>query len=161
MKRLTVVLFTFLTFVVLFAGKTQAVFAAEQDQSVIPAATGRITVRVNSLRSDAGDLSVALFNGAKGFPGKFERAVMKALVPASDAGHVVVFDNVPFGTYAVAVRHDENANGKLDSNFLGMPKEGVGTSNNPRTRFGPPSFEDASFGFDQSGLELVINLRYL
>jgi len=138
-----------------------AVSAAEEEAVVVPAGAGAITVRISGLRSTNGNLSVALFSGKDGFPGKFDRAFMKTVVPASGSEHVVVFDTVPFGTYAVAVRHDENANGRLDANFLGMPKEGVGISNNPRSKFGPPSFSAASFLFDQSPMELAINLRYL
>jgi len=41
------------------------------------------------------------------------------------------------GKYAVSVFHDENSNGKLDTNFLGIPREGVGASNNAKGHFGP------------------------
>lgn len=74
---------------------------------------------------------------------------------------MVVFDKVLWGTYAVAIRHDENGNGKLDTNFFGMPERGGGTSNNPRTSFGLPLFKNASFMLGQDGLEFVINLNYL
>jgi uncharacterized protein (DUF2141 family) len=137
------------------------VYAAEPENVAVPAGVGAITVRITGLRSADGNLSVALFNVKKGFPGKYERAVRKAQISAAGSQHVVVFDDVPYGTYAVAVQHDENANGKLDANFLGMPKEGVGTSNNPKSKFGPPSFDDASFVLDKKAMELTINLRYL
>jgi uncharacterized protein (DUF2141 family) len=136
-------------------------FADEPVKVEIPAGNGAIRVTVAGLRNTDGNLSVALFNVKKGFPGKYEKALRKIDVPAAGAEHVVVFDNVPYGLYAVAVRHDENGNGKLDTNILGMPKEGVGTSNNPKSRFGPPSFEDASFTLDKSTMELTVNLRYL
>jgi uncharacterized protein (DUF2141 family) len=55
----------------------------------------------------------------------------------------------------------ENANSKLDTNFIGMPKEGVGTSNNPRTRFGPPSFENAVFELDSGNRVIEISMKYL
>ena len=54
-----------------------------------------------------------------------------------------VFDNVEPGEYALTVLHDENGNGKLDTNLLGMPKEGYGVSNNAFRRFGPPRFREA------------------
>jgi uncharacterized protein (DUF2141 family) len=140
---------------------SQTVKAAEPATFEIPAGSGTITVKITGLRSADGNLSLALFNAKKGFPGKYERAIRKAQISAAGSQHVVVFDDVPYGTYAVAVQHDENANGKLDANFLGMPKEGVGTSNNPKSKFGPPSFDDASFVLDKKAMELTINLRYL
>lgn len=123
--------------------------------------TGRIRVRITGLRSHDGELSLALFNDRKGFPGKDDRAFRSGNIPASGEEHLFTFDSVPCGTYALSVRHDENRNGKLDTNFLGMPKEGVGVSNNPRSRFGPPSFKDASFTLEGGETELVIQLRYL
>jgi len=135
-------------------------FAAESETLAVPSGAGAITIRISGLRNSDGSVSVGLFNAKKGFPGKFDKALEVLTVPAS-AEPVVVFYNVPWGAYAVAVRHDENGNGKLDTNFLGMPKEGVGTSNNPRTSFGPPSFKDASFMLEEDKLDLTINLKYL
>jgi len=135
--------------------------AAEPERLEVPAGVGAITVRITGLRSTDGNLSVALFDAKKGFPGKYDRAIRKAKTPAAGSAHVVVFGDVPYGTYAVAVQHDENGNGKLDANFLGMPKEGVGTSNNPKSKFGPPSFDDAAFVLDRKSVELTVNLRYL
>ncbi|WP_245153538.1 DUF2141 domain-containing protein [Chlorobaculum sp. 24CR] len=140
---------------------SQNAVAEEPEKIEAPAGVGSITVRITGLRSSDGNLYVALFNAKKGFPGKFDRAIRKTQIPASGAEHVVVFGDAPFGVYAVAVQHDENGNGKLDSNFLGMPKEGVGTSNNPKSKFGPPSFDDASFVLDKKTMELNVNLRYL
>lgn len=136
------------------------VIASEPVKAEIPASSGTITIRIAGLRNTNGNLSVALFDAKKGFPGKFENAIRKAVVPAAGTEHFAVFGDVPFGRYAVAVRHDENGNGKLDANILGMPKEGVGTSNNPKSKFGPPSFPDAAFLLDQKGMELIVSLRY-
>lgn len=55
------------------------------------------------------------------------------------------FGDVPPGTYAISFMHDENGNGDMDNNLLGMPKEPWGMSRDAPARFGPPSFEDASF----------------
>ena len=137
------------------------VVASEPVKAENPAGSGTITIKITGLRSANGNLLVALFNAKKGFPGKYENALKQTNVTAAGSEHVAVFSDVPFGTYAVAVRHDENGNGKLDTNFLGMPKEGVGTSNNPKSKFGPPSFDDASFRLDQGAMELNVNLRYL
>lgn len=63
------------------------------------------------------------------------------------------------GRYAVVVVSDVNGNGKLDTNFLGIPKEPVGASHNPTSRFGPPRFQDAAFDVADSPVELVVHLR--
>jgi uncharacterized protein (DUF2141 family) len=70
------------------------------------------------------------------------------------------FEDIPPGTYALAVIHDENMNGKLDTNWLGIPKEGYGFSNDARASLGAPAFSDASFQYDGQNLDFTISLRY-
>ena len=55
---------------------------------------------------------------------------------------------IPAGTYVIGYYIDVNENEKLDTNFIGIPKEEYGFSNNARSTFGPPSFESASFTLD-------------
>jgi uncharacterized protein (DUF2141 family) len=70
------------------------------------------------------------------------------------------FEDIPPGTYAIAVVHDENMNGKLDANRLGIPSEGYGFSNGARALLSAPSFSAASFRHDGGTLNLSIRLRY-
>lgn len=63
------------------------------------------------------------------------------------------------GLYAIALYHDRNSNLKLDKNFLGIPSEPIGISNNPKFGFGPPKFKDAAFQVTDQGADLVIVLR--
>jgi uncharacterized protein (DUF2141 family) len=74
---------------------------------------------------------------------------------------VCEFLGVAPGTYAVSVFHDENSNGKLDTNFMGIPREGVGASNDAKGHLGPPKFDAASFHFLGGRLELKISVNYL
>lgn len=69
------------------------------------------------------------------------------------------FTEIPRGKWAVRLFHDENSNGKMDTNFLGIPREGYGFSNNVRGRFGPPPLEQRLFEF-QSDSTISINLIY-
>ena len=71
------------------------------------------------------------------------------------------FSGVTPGRYAVSVFHDENNNGKLATNFVGMPKEGVGASTNAKGHFGPPKFDAAAFRFAGGRQELKIKMTYL
>jgi len=58
--------------------------------------------------------------------------------------------------YAVSVVIDENMNGQLDTNLLGIPSEAIGTSNNPTSRFGPPSYEESSFVIEDEEARITI-----
>lgn len=68
------------------------------------------------------------------------------------------FKGLEQGTYAVSIFHDENSNGELDANFLGIPKEPYAFSNNAKGYFGPPSFEQCKFEVAAERKEIVISL---
>lgn len=66
---------------------------------------------------------------------------------------------MPAGSYAIVAMHDENGNGKLDSNLVGMPTEGYGTSKSARGTFGP-KYEDARFDYEGGSVAMPITLTY-
>jgi uncharacterized protein (DUF2141 family) len=72
----------------------------------------------------------------------------------------VVFADLPSGVYAVSAFHDENMNEKLDKNFVGVPKEGYGASNNPKKKMGPPTFDETKFELGASDQSVEIKLMY-
>jgi uncharacterized protein (DUF2141 family) len=78
-----------------------------------------------------------------------------------DGGRAVcVFANVPPGTYSGGAFHDANDNGKLDTNWIGIPKEGVASSNNAKGRMGPPKFKDAAFEYKGGVFSQDLRMKY-
>jgi len=75
-------------------------------------------------------------------------------------GAVTVTLDVPPGTWAVQAYHDEDDSGDVTRNFLGIPTEGLGFSNDAPFRFGPPKFADAAFRLGADGGRIRLNLRY-
>jgi len=73
---------------------------------------------------------------------------------------VVTFTGIPYGTYAISVLHDEDCDGKMKRNFVGLPSEGYGISQNPRIRFKAPSFDDAMFTFKSDSSKVTITMKY-
>jgi uncharacterized protein (DUF2141 family) len=71
-----------------------------------------------------------------------------------------VFENLPHGVYSVFVFQDENMNGQMDFNEMGIPVEGYGASNNPEKRMGPPDPEEAKFTVNQPKAAIEIKLIY-
>ena len=103
-----------------------------------------ITIKLTGLKSTRGRVLIALYDSSKGFPDDYNMAIEQAVVQTKkDFSHT--FKSLPEGNYAVALFHDKNSNEKLDTNFLGIPKEGFGFSNNPRVLTGPPGFNKANF----------------
>lgn len=117
-----------------------------------------LDVTISGIRSTKGALLVCLWKDKSGFPtcGKSKTAVK--LRSAITAGTMkVTFRGIAPGSYAVSVEHDEDGDGKLKTNFIGMPKEGVGVSNNPG---GIPSFNRAQVRVNGNGA-ISIMMRYL
>lgn len=81
-----------------------------------------------------------------------EKGWLKTPVQASVAtirggAALCVFKGVAKGVYGISAFHDENTNGKLDTNFIGLPTEDYCASRDARGSFGPPSFSDAKFSY--------------
>ena len=126
-----------------------------------PPRVSLIHVEIDGLRNDKGQVLCALFSSANDFPKRNNKAVAHAKSDISRGHALCEFSGVPSGTYAVSVVHDENSNGKMDTNFMGIPREGVGSSNNAKGRFGPPKFEAAAFHFSGDRKDLKITINYL
>jgi len=101
----------------------------------------RLEVHVAGVESSAGVIQVALFNSDSGFL-KSDGAYRLSSVKAQTGTTRVVMENLPAGPYALAVFHDLNSNEKLDTNWIGIPKEPMGFSNSRVKAFGPPGFEE-------------------
>jgi len=120
-----------------------------------------IHVRILDIRNSTGTVACALFESADGFPIEFLHAATNVMViKIRDTQARCDFLDIPRGTYAIAVIHDENMNGKLETNFLGIPREGYGFSNDARGLIGAPTFVAASFPYDGRDLSLTIALKY-
>lgn len=119
-----------------------------------------LTLTMTGFRNEKGVAQVALFNSADGFPDKPDLAFMHGSSPIVGGASRIAFEQVPFGTYGVGVIHDENVNQRMDTNFLGKPREGYGASNDARGRFGPPSFRDAEFSVDKDTVTIAIAITY-
>lgn len=120
-----------------------------------------IHVEVLGIRNSTGAVACALFESPEGFPTEFLHSatnIMMIKVRATKAR--CYFEDIPPGTYALAVIHDENMDGKLATNWLGVPKEGYGFSNDAKGLLQAPSFDAASFPYDGETVDLTITLNY-
>ena len=128
------------------------------DKMPVPVEAGVIEVVVTDLDNTQGSLMVALFDSADGYASGAE-PTRQSTPKVTDASMRVRVDAVPYGVYAIKVFHDENSNEKLDTNFVGFPKEGFGFSNNAMGRMGPPSFDQAKFELASGSLRLEISMK--
>ncbi len=120
-----------------------------------------ISVEVRSLHSQRGQVLCFLYASASGFPQEPAAAISRTTAPVSSKGATCRFDGVRPGAYAVAVVHDEKGTGRLERNFMGIPTDGVGASNDPISHFGPPKFQDARFLYGGGPTTLIVHVHYL
>jgi len=122
-------------------------------------ATVNIIVKVVDLRSNNGKVGLTLFNTEQGFPSEPDNAIAKKYIEIKDKTVLATFENVPIGKYAIAAYHDEDEDTEIETNWMGIPKEGTGSSNNPKSRMGPPRYKDCEFDTRQTK-ELTIKMKY-
>jgi uncharacterized protein (DUF2141 family) len=116
----------------------------------LSASADTLTVTVNNIKK-AGEIHVTVYDNAKAFEadrgekGGAAPGITEGTIQMVQPGSVTYIYELPPGTYAIGIFHDVNLNNKMDNNFLGIPAEQFGFSNNASALFGPPDFEDAAF----------------
>ena len=120
-------------------------------------AQGTLEITIPEVESEEGQVMFLLFNQSEGFPSKVDKTYRKEEVKARKGKITHEFKDLPYGTYAISICHDENKNGEIDTNFVGFPKEKIGASN--LTKLGKPSFEKSKFEItaQQQKVSLTIN----
>jgi uncharacterized protein (DUF2141 family) len=140
---------------------------------------GALTIEVDGLNSQDGNVCFKVFSGSTGFPNSNENAIQRTCVaiapspsessaessaePSADAAvapFTYTFENLPFNTYAVAIYHDRNGDEQLNRNGFGMPTEGYGFSNDAPVNLGPPRYGDAAFLLAGTNTTIQIKMRY-
>jgi uncharacterized protein (DUF2141 family) len=133
-------------------GRPQASALSALAALVVPAAAlaGDLTIEVSGITPDRGRVYVVVYDRADSFPISGRQLVGQILDPTARqlTAH---FKDLPPGQYAAVVFQDFNGNGKLDKNFLGIPKEPYGFSNDARGSAGPPKFSAAAVTLSPDG----------
>ena len=129
-------------------------------QSVLPDnnTNGKLIIKITGFENDTGDCWFALDNSKNIFEEDTSVYIGKIL-PIKNRKVIVELNSINFGEYAVKAFHDENKNGELDTDFLGIPDEKYGYSNDASDWFGPPSWDEAKFLFNKNEMTIEIHLE--
>jgi len=122
--------------------------------------TGRLKVTIAGFENDEGKVKVGLFDSKEGYSsGKEPFRGFSVEIRGGKAE--CTFEGIPYGTYAIKAYHDKNGNGKLDTDFTGIPNEPYGFSNNARAEFGPAKWDDAKFTINSKNMtmEIIVTAR--
>jgi uncharacterized protein (DUF2141 family) len=122
-----------------------------------PGGRATLILKVTGLRSEKGQVKIAVFNSPEKWLG--EQPIYSSTINVDGQSVTWKINDVPYGDYGVAVFHDENSNGKMDKTFLGIPLEPYGFSNNVRVTFGPPQWEKAKFTVKDSSTDVSIEVK--
>ncbi|MCB0445953.1 MAG: DUF2141 domain-containing protein [Gelidibacter sp.] len=117
--------------------------------------TQDVVVTITNFDNDKGKVFIALYNSEASFLGT---GYMSVISNIKDKACSVTFKDVPHGIYAISLFHDENGNNKMDSNFLGIPKEDYACSNNAKGFMGPPKWQDAKFEVKNETIHQAIKI---
>ena len=120
------------------------------------ASAAELTVEIKGIASDKGDVYVAIYDKTEKW---MKTALSDAKASAKKGSVTVTFKELPEGDYAISLYHDENGNGKMDRNVIGMPTEPYAFSNDAAGNYGPASFEQAKFKVDGEKKNIVINIK--
>ena len=118
-----------------------------------------LTITVTDIQGDKGEILIGVYNRDDGNFADVTKYYKKEKLIIDGENISTTFKELPKGVYAVAIIHDENKNGKINKNFLGIPTEGYGFSNNIRPMFRGATFEESKFELD-SDKKIVIKMGY-
>ncbi|UCH66208.1 MAG: DUF2141 domain-containing protein, partial [Ignavibacterium sp.] len=127
-------------------------------QSLKDVDTGTLTVIIIGLENDDGEVLLALSNSRENYESDSE-SYRGFKVKIENGKAECTIDELPYGEYAIKLYHDENLDGELNSNFLGIPTEDYGFSNNASGTFGPADYDDAKFLIDHTNVTINISVN--
>ncbi|MEM6474590.1 MAG: DUF2141 domain-containing protein [Pseudomonadota bacterium] len=125
-----------------------------------PAMASDVVITVTNIRSSEGVVRACITADRKSFPKCNKDPKAKRVVVPAKKSVTIRFTGVAAGSYAIALLHDENNNGKADRRLGMIPKEGYGFSRDAKVVMGPPSYKDAVFKHGSGTQRLTIKMRY-
>ena len=134
--------------------------ASEAPVAPVPALSASIDLAITGLRSEKGNVLVCLSTDPDYFPDCSKDKKARKLKIAAAQAEKIKITGVKPGTYAVALIHDENANGKMDLRLF-VPREGFGFSRNPKIGMGPPKFKSAQFILGADDVQYAVRMKYI
>lgn len=145
-------------FTALVLSVAEVVIMTQSAQAGMPS---NLTVMVDGLKNKNGQVCASLFARSNGFLGQKDRAIAAQCIRSNNLASGFKFNNLKPGSYAVALFHDANSDGKLNRGLFGIPSEGMSRCRNPRGLMGVPRFQDAVIMMAGSNNTIQVELNYL
>jgi len=118
----------------------------------------QLTIKIENIEVLEGDIRIGIFNTSENFL-REGLTFKNYLIAVKDTTETIIIHDLPKGEYAFLLYHDKNADGKMNRNLLGIPKEPFGFSNNVKPKFAKPTFEECGFSLEEN-LVLQVKLGF-
>ncbi len=119
-----------------------------------------VRIVVYNIKNTNGNIKGGLFSSKEDYENKKSTAFKRNRVNIDKDKATLIFTDVPYGDYTAKIFHDENNDVKVNTNWIGIPSEGFGISNNAIGTFGPQSYDKAKFTVDKPLITLYVKLKY-
>ena len=109
----------------------------------------QLIIKISNIQKIKGEIKIGVFNQDTNFL-KEGFAIKNYSIKVDKNTAVITITDLPKGEYAITMYHDENSDNECNRNFIGIPKEHYGFSNNIKPKFGPPKYNDCKFIFSDN-----------
>ncbi|AOT06407.1 DUF2141 domain-containing protein [Pseudoalteromonas luteoviolacea] len=123
-----------------------------------PVMANHLELQINNVSNESGKVYIELFKGAQNY--KSGKSYIQNIIPAKAGTIKTNFSGIESGEYVIRFFHDGNGNAQLDTNFFGIPTEGVGFSNNATMQFGPPKYQDMAITINNGNNLEITSISY-
>ena len=125
--------------------------------SLFSAGNPELTIKISNIEKIKGEIKIGVFNKDKNFL-KESGSIKNYSIKVDKNTATITITDLPKGEYAISMYHDENSDNECNRNFMGIPKEAYGFSNNFKPKFGPPKFNDCKFILASS---TILNIKMI
>ncbi len=120
--------------------------------------SGVLTIEIDNIQKAEGTIWVGIYNSETNFLIK-EKAILEEIKINQAGTQTIDIPGLKYGQYAVAIFHDENNNGEMDRNLLGIPSEPFAFSKTPKSKWRLPRFDEVKFSFSHPRQKLSAHLK--
>ena len=114
-----------------------------------PSNNPKLTIKISNIEKVQGEIKVGVFNKETNFL-KDGSAIKNYSIKVGKDSETLVITDLPKGEYAISMYHDTNSDNKLNTSFIGIPKEPYGFSNNVKPKMSAPKYHECKFDFKES-----------
>lgn len=121
--------------------------------------THKLFIKVNNIKEQGGSVRLVIYDSPESFLVKKKIYKYTQAIGASNSSEVNFEFDLPLGVYAAGCYHDVNDDHHMDVNYLGIPTEAYGVSNNPKVKWRKPTFQEAMIDLKKSDARITIVLK--